>query len=167
LAEQLAGYVEKQAAERGTDWRKIDFGRRELREALKWSDTRLRVHLGELHALEYLAPLSGANGSAYRYRLGVPPEVLRGGGGFVPGMRSVEELRKAANLAGIGGKNGHLAAQKADPAGQNRHPAATPPLETGGVKAGVFTSETVYRRTDPAAPNGAHIRTNGHERAET
>jgi DNA primase catalytic core len=159
LAEQLAGYVEKQATERGTDWRKIDFGRRELREALKWSDTRLRVHLGELHALEYLAPLSGANGSAYRYRLGVPPEVLRGGGGFVPGMRSVEELRKAANLAGL---NGHLAAQKPDLAGQNRHPAATPPLETGGVKTGAFTSETVLRRTDPAALNGAHIRTNGH-----
>lgn len=162
LAEQLAGYVEAQAAERGTDWRKIDFARRDLREALKWSDTRLRVHLGELIALEYLAPLCGANGSAYRYRLGVSPEALRGGGGFVPGMRGVEELRKAADLAGIGGKNGHPAAQKPDPAGRNGHPAATSPHRSGEVKNDAFTSETGPLRADPAAPGGSHIRINGH-----
>ncbi len=160
LAAQLADHVAAQAAARGTDWRKIDFARRELRETLKWSDTRLRVHLGELLALEYLAPLCGANGSAFRYRLAAAPEVLRGGGGFAPGIRSVEELRKAANLAGLGGD---LAAQKPDPAARNGHPAATSPHRNGEVRNGDFTSENGHRRADLAAPNGAHIPVNGHE----
>jgi DNA primase catalytic core len=164
LAAQLADHVEAQAAERGTDWRKIDFARRDLREALKWSDTRLRVHLGELVALEYLAPLCGANGSAYHYRLAVSPETLRGGGGFVPGMRTVEELRKAAKLAGLGGD---LAAPKPDPAARNGHPAATSPHRSGEAKAGGFTSENGRHRGDLAALDGAHIRPNGHGRAET
>jgi DNA primase len=159
LAAQLADHVAAQAAARGTDWRKIDFARRELREVLKWSDTRLRVHLGELLALEYLAPLCGANGSAFRYRLAAAPEVLRGGGGFAPGIRSVEELRKAANLAGL---NGDPAAQKPDPAARNGHPAATSPHRNGEVKNGDFTSENGHRRADLAAPNGAHIPVNGH-----
>ena len=163
LAEQLASYVEKEAEGVEGKWGKVAFGRRELREALKWSDTRLRVHLGELIGLEYLMPLCGASGSAYRYRLAVPPEVLRGGGGFVLGMRSVEELRKEANLAGLGS---HPAAQKPNPAGQNGHPAATPPQVNGGVKNRLFTSETGQPQGDPAALNGAHIRTNGRHPAE-
>lgn len=158
LAEQLAGYVEKEAEAHAGKWGKVDFGRRELREALKWSDTRLRVHLGELLRLEYLAPLCGANGSAFRYRLLVAPEVLRTGGGFVTGMRSVEELRKAANLAGL---NGNLAGQKADPAARNGHPAATSPHRNGEVQNVGFASENGHHRGDLAAPNGTHIPVNG------
>ncbi|MEO6993552.1 MAG: CHC2 zinc finger domain-containing protein [Lacunisphaera sp.] len=161
LAEQLAGYVEEQAKAHEGKWSKVDFGRRELREALKWSDTRLRVHLGELLRLEYLAPLCGANGSAFRYRLLVPPEVLRGGGGFVPGMRSVEELRKAVNLAG---QTHHLAAPKPDLAGRNGHPAGTSPPQNGEVGNGVFPSENGYRRGDLAALNGSYIPVNGNGR---
>jgi DNA primase len=152
LAEQLAGYVEEKAHE--GKWGKVDFGRRELREALKWSDTRLRVHLGELLRLEYLAPLCGGSGSAFRYRLLVAPEMLRSGGSFVPGVRSVEELRKAANLAGLGG---HLAAPKADLAGRNGHPAAASPQRNGEVMDAGFTSQNSHSRGHLAAPNGVHI----------
>jgi len=35
------------------------FNRRELREAFKWGDTRLRTHLDELVEMEYVVPLSG------------------------------------------------------------------------------------------------------------
>jgi DNA primase catalytic core len=133
LARQLADYVSARSAQLGKTWERVDFGRRELREALKWSDTRLRVHLSELTQLEYLTPLCGQNGSAFRYRLCVPPEVLQSGGRFVPGLKSVEEVRHEADLAGIGSKNGHLAAEKADPAGRNGHLAASSPECIGEV----------------------------------
>ena len=133
LARQLADYVSARSAQLGKTWERVDFGRRELREALKWSDTRLRVHLSELAQLEYLTPLCGQNGSAFRYRLCVPPEVLQAGGRFVPGLKGVEEVRREADLAGIGSKNGHLAAEKADPAGRNGHLAATSPECLGEV----------------------------------
>jgi len=138
LAGQLAAYVEARAHE--AKWDKVDFGRRELREALKWSDTRLRVHLGELLRLEYLAPLCGGNGRAFRYRLLVAPVVLRSGGAFVPAMRSVQKLRKAVNLA----------AQETDPAG-------TQPLRDGEVKNGALASENAHRLGNPAFPGGDHI----------
>jgi DNA primase catalytic core len=123
LARQLADYVTAQAAQLGKTWERVDFGRRELREAIKWSDTRLRVHLAELAQLEYLAPVCGQNGVAFRYRLLVPPDVLQSGGRFVPGLKSVEELRHEADLAGIGS---HLA-------GHNGHLAAASPVRSGEV----------------------------------
>jgi hypothetical protein len=59
--------------------------------------------------------------------------VLQSGGRFVPGLKGVEEVRREADLAGIGSKNGHLAAEKADPAGRNGHLAATSPECLGEV----------------------------------
>ena len=47
----------------------IIFSRRELRETFGWSDTRLRVYLRELVALEYLAPVTGRKGLRFCYRL--------------------------------------------------------------------------------------------------
>ena len=101
LAELMTGYVAAQAAARQMSWQKIDFGRRELREAIKWTDARLRLHLGELMRCEYLQPLCGGSGSAFRYRLAVSPEEIRSGSRCAPGIKSVEQLRKEANLAGL------------------------------------------------------------------
>jgi hypothetical protein len=70
-------------------------------------------------------------------------------------LRSVEELRKAANLAGLG--DGHLAAPKADLAGRNGHLAATLPPRNGEVLRGVFPSENPIRRADLAAFAGGRI----------
>ena len=61
---------------------KTTFSRRELREAIHWSDTRLRVHLRELVDLEYVAKVSGRIGTDYRYRLLAVPV---GPGRFLPG----------------------------------------------------------------------------------
>ncbi len=163
LAELMTGYVAAQAAARGTDWRKIDFARRELREAIKWTDARLRLHLDELIRCEYLAPLCGANGSAYRYRLAVSPELILSGTRCAPGIKSVEQLRKDADLAGIGGKTPDLAGQKRNLAGQNGHLAATSQNGFAGL-----SSEVKPRgQADLAGVNGAHIPPNGHGRAET
>ncbi len=93
------------------------FMRRELREAFKWGDTRLRTHLDELVEMEYVVPLSGRFGQRYQYRLVVladgQPTALEQGGRFLAGIKSVEQLRREANLAGIlpnlAPQNGHLA----------------------------------------------------------
>ncbi|MGH7943322.1 MAG: CHC2 zinc finger domain-containing protein [Limisphaerales bacterium] len=75
------------------------FNRRELREAFKWGDTRLRTHLDELVEMEYLVPVSGRFGQTYHYRLLYEPEQREGK--FLTGIKSVEQLRKEASLAGV------------------------------------------------------------------
>jgi hypothetical protein len=75
------------------------FSRRELREAIHWSDTRLRVHLQELVDLEFVGKVSGRIGMVYRYQL--LAQTADGPGRFLPGLKSVEQLRNDASLAGI------------------------------------------------------------------
>ena len=60
-------HVQRQAAASKTG--NVTFNRRELREAFKWGDTRLRIHLDELVEMEYVVPLSGRFGQTYQYRL--------------------------------------------------------------------------------------------------
>ena len=109
LLRLIAEYVAKQAGGGSPD--KVNFNRRELREAFKWGDTRLRTHLEELVEMEYVVPLSGRFGQTYQYRLVYEPTDEPGR--FLSGLKSVEQLRKAANLAGVlthlAPKNGHLA----------------------------------------------------------
>jgi DNA primase len=147
LACLMADYVAAQAAQRRTSWEKIDFTRRELREAIKWSDARLRIHLGELTALEYLGSLCGGTGSAFRYRLLVAPEAIRSGARLVPGLKPLEELRRAANLAGL---NANLA-------GQNGHLAATSQPAFARLKSPVLHSENGTHAANLAGVRGEHI----------
>ena len=66
-----------------------------MREALKWGDTRLRIHLEELVEMEYVVPLSGRFGQTYQYRLlytanrraGALSGRLEIGGAVAPGSR--------------------------------------------------------------------------------
>ena len=107
------------------------FTRRELREAFKWGDTRLRTHLDELVQMEYITPLSGRFGQTFRYQLVLADGHLASlaeSGRFLPGLKTVEQLRREAALAGIlpGGPCGtHLAPQNGNLAGQNGHLAPT------------------------------------------
>jgi DNA primase catalytic core len=108
LVELISDYVRKQGAKA-----KEGFTRRELREAFKWGDTRLRTHLDELVQMEYLAPLCGRFGQAFRYRLLYDAEQADESDRFLAGLKSVEQLRQEANLAGIlpnlAPRNDHLA----------------------------------------------------------
>lgn len=113
LLELIGEYVGQQSGASARASAKDGVTRRELREAFKWGDTRLRTHLDELVQMEYLAPLCGRFGQAFRYKLLYDPEQADGNGRFLPGLKSVEQLRKEANLAGIlpnlAPQNGHLA----------------------------------------------------------
>jgi DNA primase len=97
LLRLIEDFMGQKAASAAAD--KDTFSRRELREAIHWGDTRLRVHLKELVNLEYVAPLSGRFGVAYHYRL--LAHGSQESGRFLAGLKSVEQLRHDANLAGI------------------------------------------------------------------
>lgn len=154
LACLMADYVAAQAAQSRTSWEKVDFTRRELREAIKWSDARLRIHLGELVSLEYLAPLCGSYGSAFRYRLLVSPEAIRSGARLLPGLRPIEELRRAANLAGLdanlAAQKPNLAGQKAYLAGKNDHLAGTSQPAFARLKNGATALSAREKETSAA-----------------
>jgi DNA primase catalytic core len=111
LLELIFEHVQRQARERKTE--QVSFTRRELREAFKWGDTRLRTHLDELAQMEYLLPLAGRFGQTFQYRLLYDPAQEDESGRFLAGLKSVEQLRQEANLAGVLGhlapQNGHLA----------------------------------------------------------
>lgn len=90
-----AGIKEKKPAE-------YRFNRRQIREYSGWSDFQVRTHMAELEELEYIYAASGKRGKEYVYEL-----VYTGGGEdgrpFLVGLIDIEQLRKKAEEAGIGG----------------------------------------------------------------
>jgi hypothetical protein len=68
LLSLIEAHVERVAGEQGTVRERVRFTRRELREALGWGDTQLKVHLGRLASLELLWCARGAHG-AHVYEL--------------------------------------------------------------------------------------------------
>ena len=143
-------YVANRAKAAGKPPLELEWTRRELREAIQWTEARLRLHLAELVRLEYLAPAGGRFGSRYRYRLMVEPEQIAEGGRLVVGWKSVEQLQREANLAGISPNlaraNDNLAATSQPPACEV-FPAAEPHECRANGKATV----------NLAAPNGKRI----------
>ena len=151
LAELIAGQVGAWAAAQNHGWEKVAWTRRQLREAIKWSEARLRLHLDELVRLEYVQPLCGGYGSAFRYRLLVSPEAIQTGSRALPGIKSVEEVRQAANLAGqtpnLAGQNGHLAGTSQPAFARSKTPVL--PLKNG------------HTRPHLASVGGEHLALNG------
>ena len=161
LAELIAENVEAWAAEQKRSWDKVEWGRRQLREAIQWTEARLRLHLDELVRLEYVQPLNGGFGSAFRYRLLVSPETIRAGNRTVPGIRSVEDVRRVANLAGL---PGNLAAPNGHLAGQNGHLAATSQPALARLKSELTVSRAVSKangHANLASGGGEHMAING------
>ncbi|HXB65964.1 MAG TPA: CHC2 zinc finger domain-containing protein [Solirubrobacteraceae bacterium] len=68
LLSLIEAHVDRQAVEQGTVRERVRFTRRELREALGWGDTQLKVHLGRLASLELLWCHRGQHG-AHVYEL--------------------------------------------------------------------------------------------------
>ncbi len=68
LLSLIEAHVERVAVEQGTVRERVRFTRRELRQALGWGDTQLKVHLGRLASLELLWCHRGQHG-AHVYEL--------------------------------------------------------------------------------------------------
>jgi len=85
----LDRFVAERARVRGVERAQVRFSRRELREAIGWGDTQLKLHLARLVDLEYAIVHREARGFGY--------ELLYDGGGtdgaaFVPGLIDVTTL---------------------------------------------------------------------------
>jgi DNA primase catalytic core len=76
------------------------FNRRAVREFSGWSDYQVKIHIKQLEELEYLVPLSGRRGQSFCYRLAWEGEG-QDGQRFLPGLASLEELRRKAEVIGL------------------------------------------------------------------
>ena len=67
------------------------FTRREIREQIGWTNTRLHIHLKEILDFEYLAVEAGRNGSLHRYRLAYDGQG-KDGSKFLVGLKDADQL---------------------------------------------------------------------------
>jgi DNA primase catalytic core len=100
-------YVEGRATREQSNAAEVAFTRRDVREFSGWSDYQIKTHVQQLEDLEYLIPLSGRRGQQFTYRLAWNGEESR----FVPGLVSLDELRRRAALVGLATEQGGLPAK--------------------------------------------------------
>ena len=111
IERHVVAECERQAIERSV----YRFSRRQLREAIGWGDTQLKVHLARLVELEYaIAHRDGRAGFVY--------ELAYDGGGedgapFVPGLIDVEALGATATMPKRSGENGERSGSGRPPVG--------------------------------------------------
>ena len=87
----LVSLVERECAAqsaRRTDYR---FSRRQVRQATKWGDTQLKIHLARLVELEYLLIHRGGRGQSFEYEL-LYDGAAAGHAAHVSGLIDVEAL---------------------------------------------------------------------------
>ena len=65
----IVAMVETGCAARALSRAQYRFSRREVREATKWGDTQLKIHLARLAELEYLLVHRGGRGQSFEYEL--------------------------------------------------------------------------------------------------
>ncbi len=65
----LHEWIGGECRQKGISQADFRFTRRQVREALGWGDTQLKVHLGRLTELEYLVAHRGKLGRSYAYEL--------------------------------------------------------------------------------------------------
>jgi hypothetical protein len=99
LLRRLVAWVAEQCAALAIDRGDFRFSRRAVREATRWSDTALKVHLGRLAEMEYLLVHRGGRGQSFEYEL-----LYRGEGeqgeAFLMGLIDVAKLDYDAERSG-------------------------------------------------------------------
>jgi DNA primase len=93
----VAGYVAERARTQGTDPEHVRFTRRELREAIGWGDTQLKLHLSRLHEHEYL--LIHRHGPQFRYELAFDGDADAAGRQLI-GLIDVESMPTMPDRSG-------------------------------------------------------------------
>ncbi len=100
LLRRLVAWVAEQCAAKGVERSAFRFSRRAVREATRWSDTALKVHLGRLAEMEYLLVHRGGRGQSFEYELLYQGEG-EAGAPFLMGLIDVERLRYDAERSGL------------------------------------------------------------------
>jgi DNA primase catalytic core len=123
LLGRLVAWVEARCAALAMERADFRFSRRDVREALAWSDTPLKIHLGRLVEMEYLLVHRGGRGQSFAYEL-----LYRGegesGAAFVMGLLDVARLDYDASRSGPNGPRSGVG------------PASVRPRSGGGLGAG-------------------------------
>jgi DNA primase len=154
LLAQLEAYVAARAAEEGTPRGEVRFTRRQLREALRWGDTQLKLHLGRLTDMELLSMQRTAH-NTFAY-------ALRAEGGTRPTLAGLASPRTTAAEVGLSAQKSGLEARSRPPVGPLSAP--TPTGLTTEKPSSVFPLAAVARAvglsaTAHSARNGAVVAT--------
>jgi len=153
LLERLADYVKGRAAELKIEAPRVEFHRRELREALKLGEAQLRRYLQPLVELGYLVPVAGRFGQLFCYRLLYDQE--RDGGRFVPGLKDVEQIRAEAVKIGLLPPDSSAVAL----AKEETPPTSSPKMAPRHEKTNLVTTSS--DDFDEVAEGGFHRRNGG------
>jgi DNA primase catalytic core len=102
LLRRLVAWVAERCAAQGLGRGDFRFSRRAVREATRWSDTALKVHLGRLAEMEYLLVHRGGRGQSFEYELLYQGEGEQGEP-FLMGLIDPERLRYDAERSGLEG----------------------------------------------------------------
>jgi len=78
LLRKLDGWVGERSKALAMERADFRFSRREIREALRWGDTALKIHLGRLVEMEYVLVHRGGRGQSFAYELVYQGEGDRG-----------------------------------------------------------------------------------------
>lgn len=150
---RLLGMLDRFAAERTKQLKRersdVRFTRRQVREAIGWGNTQLKIHLGRLVELEYLVVHPGDRGNSFAYEL-VYDGKGKEGTPFLTGLIDVETLRGVAYDRNRSGVN-------SDRSGPGRPPV-------GGWSEGgrpvendtAATKEKSYEKKISESPDSAH-----------
>ena len=159
---RLLGFLDRLVAEEcerlsmaRSDYR---FTRRQVREACRWGDTQLRLHLARLVSLEYLLVHQGGRGQSYVYEL-VYESMGEDSRPFLPGLIDVEALRGQGTTQTPRGREATSRGQTPDPA-----PPSRP--HRGGVAGGSRDKRSpvkseAYRPNGADSPKTAHLEPGG------
>ncbi len=96
----VAGYVAERARTQGTDPGHVRFTRRELREAIGWGDTQLKLHLLRLAEHEYL--IVHRHGPQFRYELAFDGDAAEAGRQLI-GLIDVASMPTMPDRSGLEG----------------------------------------------------------------
>lgn len=155
-------YVRERAQAQGVKPREYRFTRRELRDATRWSDTALKVHLARLTDLEYLSLHRDQRANRFVYELLYNGEGSEGEP-FLMQLLDVETL-----------KNYHYDANRSGEKANRSAPGQPPVRGRSGSGRGEQNEESLdnkslNRNSDPKSPANAHPepRTQNHNHTIT
>jgi DNA primase catalytic core len=141
LLDAIAGYVTARSRAEGTDPGLIRFTRRQLREALSFGDTQLKVHLARLADYELVVARRAGPGGGFSYELAWQPDGISDAA-MTPGRPGSEGSRPGPGRGPAGGWPGAgraapeavngQASGHARGSGNGRRPGSTDPGQVNG-----------------------------------
>jgi hypothetical protein len=105
----LHGWVQERCQHDGVEQADCHFTRRQVREAIGWGDTQLKVHLARLAEMEFLVPHRGRQGQTFDYELLYQGEDMEGRAKLL-GLIDCASLLSVTTTATSRGDEAHFAA---------------------------------------------------------